>query len=110
MPEALNEWENVSHSLDITTDCSAYGHEYEYQIKRAPDIWSRGHVGTQSWSDPRPANTHVIKTDMVAPILHDLWPGQDLIKKTARRHRCVAEQLQDKELMICCSLQSFWSQ
>lgn len=57
---------------------------------------------------PRPANTHVIKIDTVALIGYPPRPlARPRHNENASRHRCTAEQLQDKELMICCLAQSF---
>lgn len=53
------------------------------------DIWPRGYVGAQSCSDPRPANTHVIKTDMVAPIGDPPRPlARPRHNENASRYRC----------------------
>lgn len=71
------------------------------------DIWPRGHVRTQSCSDPRPANTHVIKTDVALM----KYPPRPLVRprhdENAPRHGCATVQLQDTELMIRCPVQSF---
>lgn len=71
------------------------------------NIWGGGMLGAQSCSDPPPANTHVIKTDMdcTLAILCDLLSGQGIMK-TPLDISVQDKASQDTELMICL-LQSF---
>lgn len=71
---------------------------------------SKVHAETQSWSDPPPVNTHVIKTNMDPIGLPcDLLSGQDIMK-TPLDIDVHGRASQDMELMICNLVQSFWSQ